>query len=40
MQTGNKLPEVNLMNFSQTIMSSDDVLNNKKLLFIFGHKLK
>ncbi len=35
MQTGNKLPEVNLMNFSQTIISSDDVLNNKKTLIYF-----
>jgi len=35
MQTGNKLPEINLMNISQNIISSDDVFNNKKTLIYF-----
>ncbi len=35
MQIGNKLPEVNLMNFNQNIISSDDVFINKKTLIYF-----
>jgi len=35
MQTGNKLPEINLMNINQNIISSDDVFNNKKTLIYF-----
>ena len=35
MQIGNKLPEINLMNINQNIISSDDVFNNKKTLIYF-----
>ena len=35
MQTGNKLPEINLMNINQNIISSDDALKNKKTLIYF-----
>jgi len=35
MQIGNKLPEIDLMNFNQSIISSDDVFNNKKTLIYF-----
>jgi len=35
MQIGNKLPEVNLMNFNQNIVSSNDVFINKKTLIYF-----
>ena len=35
MQIGNKLPEVNLMNFNQNIISSDDVFINKKTVIYF-----
>ena len=35
MQIGNKLPEVDLMNFNQNIISSDDVFINKKTVIYF-----
>ena len=35
MQTGNKLPEINLININQNIISSDDALINKKTLIYF-----
>ena len=35
MQIGNKLPEINLMNFNQNIISSDDVFINKKTVIYF-----
>ena len=35
MQTGNKLPEINLMNINQNVISSDDALKNKKTLIYF-----
>ena len=35
MQTGNKLPEINLMNINQNIISSDDALKNEKTLIYF-----
>ena len=35
MQIGNKLPEIDLMNFNQNIISSDDVFINKKTVIYF-----
>ena len=35
MQIGNRLPEVDLMNFNQNIISSDDVFINKKTVIYF-----